>query len=121
MARARPALAALALTACGGTQAAGTPPTAQATPSATPSTAAPAPVAATAVTISNFAFSPAAIAVKAGATVTWTNQDQDAHTIAFGGQAPSKVLQMGDSYSRTFAQPGTYAYICSIHPFMNGT
>jgi plastocyanin len=116
-----PALAALALTACGGTQAATPPPaTAPPTPSASASTPAPAPVATTSVTIDNFAFSPAAITVKAGATVTWTNQDQDAHTIAITGQAPSKVLQMGDTFSQTFAQPGTYSYICSIHPFMKG-
>ena len=40
-----------------------------------------APTATNAVSIQNFAFSPAAITVKKGATVTWTNQDSTAHTV----------------------------------------
>src|SRR4029077_8663521 len=39
------------------------------------------PAAGNAVAIKNFAFAPAALTVKAGTTVTWTNQDTDAHTV----------------------------------------
>jgi plastocyanin len=89
--------------------------------SATPSTAAAAPVAASAVAIRNFAFGPQVITVKAGTTVHWTNNDTEAHTVtsdtsAFG----SPVLQPGASYSFAFLKPGTYHYHCTIHPFMTG-
>src|SRR5689334_5885214 len=40
--------------------------------------AADVPVSGNAVAIKNFAFSPATLKVKAGTTVTWTNQDSDA-------------------------------------------
>jgi plastocyanin len=114
--------AALALAACGGgaqPAAGGADPRVQATPSAAPTTAA-SPVAATSVAIANFAFSPAIVTLRAGSTVTWTNQDADAHTVALQGLAASQPLQNGDTYTHTFARPGSYPYICSIHPFMHG-
>jgi plastocyanin len=111
--------AALVASACGGAAqpaAAATTPT----PSPSPSTAAANPVATTSVSIANFAFSPAAITVKAGSTVTWTNQDQDAHTVAITGSPVSQPLQNGDTFTHAFGQPGTYSYLCTIHPFMRG-
>jgi plastocyanin len=91
-----------------------------------PAAAVPAaPVAGDAVvTIKGFAFSPAALVVKAGATVTWTNQDTDAHTVTSqhaGGPLTSAVLSTGQSYSYRFTTPGTYAYLCTIHPYMTAT
>ena len=83
-----------------------------------------APVAANAVTIKGFAFAPAAITVKVGTTVTWTNQDADAHTVTSqdnGGPLSSAALNTGQSYSFKFTKPGTYAYLCTIHPFMTAT
>src|SRR3954451_4443487 len=56
--------------------------------SATASASASAPAAAvsgTAVAITNFAFSPASLTVKAGTKVTWTNKDGDAHTVTSTG------------------------------------
>lgn len=95
--------------------------------SMTASNAAPgntAPVAGNAVTIKNFAFAPAALMVKVGTTVTWTNQDSDAHTVTSqdnGGPLASSPLNTGQTYSYTFTKPGTYAYLCTIHPFMTAT
>jgi len=91
-----------------------------------PASAAPAaPVAGNAVTIKNFAFAPAAITVKVGTKVTWINQDTDAHTVTSqqgsGGPLASAALSTGQSYSYTFTKPGTYAYLCTIHPFMTAT
>lgn len=87
--------------------------------------AAPAvPVAGNAVAIMNFAFAPAALTVKAGTTVTWTNKDGDAHTVTSqgsGGPLQSAALGTGGTYSFTFTTPGTYAYLCTIHPFMTAT
>ncbi|MBV2156655.1 cupredoxin family copper-binding protein [Kitasatospora sp. SUK 42] len=82
-----------------------------------------APAAAQQVAIKNFAFSPGTITVSKGTTVTWTNNDTDAHTVTSSGSSPlnSGTLAKGASYSYTFNTPGTFAYICSIHPFMHGT
>jgi len=73
------------------------------------------------VTIQNFMFGPSAITVKAGTSVTWTNKDDEAHTVAFA-DSRSPVLVNGDNtYTKTFSRPSTYTYHCSIHPFMTGT
>ncbi len=74
---------------------------------------------ANAVSIKNFAFNPAELAVKSGDTVTWTNDDSAPHQIkstAFN----SDMLSTGQSFSFTFNQAGSYDYICSIHPSMAG-
>jgi amicyanin len=73
------------------------------------------------VRIANFAFDPATLTVKTGTTVVWTNNDVVAHTVTFTNVANSPVLNRGDTFSRTFTAPGTFSYICSIHPFMHGT
>ena len=33
----------------------------------------------------------------------------------------SKVLDTDGKYSFTFTTPGTYKYLCSLHPHMTGT
>jgi amicyanin len=79
------------------------------------------PVAANQVSIKDFKFQPAILHVKAGVAVTWTNLDEEPHTVV-GGPLRSAVLAGGQaSYSFTFSKPGTYTYQCSIHPFMHGT
>lgn len=83
-----------------------------------------APVAGTKVAIKNFAFAPANLTVKPGTTVTWTNQDTDAHTVTShnaGGPLRSPALGTGKNYSYTFTKAGSYAYLCTIHPFMTAT
>jgi plastocyanin len=75
-----------------------------------------------AVKIAGFAFGPASVTVAAGQTVTWTNADRVPHTVtADGGAWNSGPLAPGASFSFTPTRPGTYAYHCSIHPFMRGT
>jgi len=83
--------------------------------------AAPAPQGAQ-VTIGNFTFGPAVLTVAPGTTVTWLNGDDIPHTIVADDKRAfrSKVLDSGDRFAFTFAQPGTYAYFCSIHPHMTG-
>jgi plastocyanin len=79
-------------------------------------------VAASSVSIKNFAFSPAAVTVKVGTKVTWTNTDQDAHTVsAKNGAFSSPAMPTGGTYAFTFTKAGTYAYYCMIHPFMTAT
>lgn len=75
-----------------------------------------------AVTIDNFAFGPQTVTVRAGTTVTWTNRDEEPHTVvARDGSFHSPGMGTGATFSFTFAQPGTFAYFCSIHPFMHAT
>ena len=80
------------------------------------------PAGAAEVGIVNFKFTPATVTIKVGGTIDWTNHDDIGHTVSFAGQGiNSKVLQRNDRFSHTFDTPGTYTYICSIHPFMHGT
>jgi plastocyanin len=82
-----------------------------------------APVGANSVAIKNFAFAPAALTVKAGATVTWINQDTEAHTVTSQARGPlrSSALPAGARYSYRFTTPGTFRYLCTVHPFMTAT
>jgi plastocyanin len=74
------------------------------------------------ISAKNFMFSPATITVKAGATVTWTNLDEEPHTVySDAGLFRSGALDTKDSFSFTFDKPGTYHYLCTIHPKMLGT
>ena len=84
--------------------------------------AAPAGGADTAVKIDNFTFTPQRVNVKAGTTVTWTNQDDIPHTVASATKAfRSKALDTDDKFSFTFTTAGVYEYFCSLHPHMTGT
>jgi amicyanin len=76
----------------------------------------------TAVSITNFKFNPTTLTVPVGATVTWTNQDEEPHSVAGkDGSFHSPGMDTHGTYSFTFTTPGSYDYICSIHPFMTGT
>jgi len=82
-----------------------------------------APVATNTVAIQNFAFAPGTVTVKAGTTVTWTNQDQEPHTVTSvsGDELKSPALNAGETFKHTFATPGHFDYLCTIHPFMTAT
>ena len=98
-------------------------PTATPTPSptATPTpvaTAAPAATAVRLTSIEGIAFE-ARVEVAVGTTVTWTNQDGVSHTVTAGDRSTdSGTFAQGQTYSLTFTQAGTFAYFCSVHPFM---
>ena len=94
----------------------------QSPPASASATDAPAPQGGTAVSISDFKFNPATLTVPVGTTVTWTNQDEEPHTLAAkDGSFHSPGIDTHGTYSFTFTTPGSYDYICSIHPFMTGT
>jgi manganese oxidase len=83
--------------------------------------ASPAPAASPSiVVIKDFAFSPSALTVPAGTTVTWQNKDSVAHTVT-GKGFDSGNLDGGKSYTYTFAKAGTYDYVCSYHPSMTAS
>jgi plastocyanin len=92
------------------------------TPAPAPAPGSAAPVASDAVSIDNFAFVPATLTVPAGSTVTWTNRDEEPHTVvANDGSFHSPGMGSQATFSYTFATAGTFDYVCSIHPFMHAT
>jgi plastocyanin len=87
-------------------------------PVLTPTPAAPSPEATNKVTIVDFAFKPGAVIVKAGTSVTWTNQGRPHTVTADDGSFDSGRIAAGATFSMTFKKAGTYAYHCAIHPSM---
>jgi plastocyanin len=82
----------------------------------------PASPAAQTVQIKGFAFSPKVLTVTVGQTARFVNQDQEAHTVvADKGAFNSGGLDTNDSWTVRLQKPGTYAYFCSLHPYMKGT
>ena len=75
-----------------------------------------------AVTIADFNFAPATITINQGDTVTWTNNGPTPHSATAGdGSFDTGIFPKGQSRSHRFDQAGTFAYICTPHPFMKGT
>ena len=75
------------------------------------------------VNIASFDYSPKTVKVKAGSTITWTNQDKAEHTAQTDDAAKgfdTKDLKTGDTKEITFDAPGTYSYYCIYHRFMTG-
>ena len=113
------------LAACGGYSA----PT---TPTSGGQVSNPPPPGSVSVAIQDFSFSPAAVTIKAGTTVHWSNRGPSAHTTtsdggtwdsgslagpsAAGGGAYGGNGSPGGSFDFTFIQAGTYSYHCSLHP-----
>lgn len=63
------------------------------------------------------------IVVKAGTKVTWENRDNTQHTTTSTASTPiwdSGIMNPGMDFSFTFNTPGTFNYICNVHP-MAGT
>ena len=74
-----------------------------------------APVATTQVKmVKSYRFDPDRVEIKAGDSVTWTNDDNFTHTVRVDGQDDHKV-ERGHSVSITFDKPGTYKYECTLH------
>jgi plastocyanin len=74
------------------------------------------------VSIANFLFGPEQVSVAAGAPITWLNTDGSPHQVTIRGGKPQRtaVLLKGQSASLSITEPGTYEYICGLHPNMKG-
>jgi plastocyanin len=74
------------------------------------------------IVLKNFHFAPTSLTVPAGTTVTWDNLDGEPHTVvSVEGLFRSGGLDQNDVFTFTFDTPGTYKFLCSIHPQMMGT
>ena len=74
------------------------------------------------VVVKDFMFSPTTSTVIAGSTVTWTNLDDEPHTVLSDtGLFKSGAMDTNESFSFKFDKPGTYHFTCTIHPRMVGT
>ena len=75
------------------------------------------------VAIKDFVFGPIAMKVAAGQAVTWTNADETPHQVTITGPngQRSDLMLKGQSATMKFDEPGTYGYICGLHPGMKGT
>src|SRR5215469_16666780 len=82
-------------------------------------------------------YLPREITARVNDTVTWTNNDTEAHTVISGigagieslmnnkkgtpnGLFDSGLFRPGQSWTHTFTRPGTFTYFCTIHPWMDG-
>lgn len=67
-------------------------------------------------------FAPRVLTVNRGATVTWKFIGVLPHNVTDDrGAFASKTVLKGAEYSRTFDQPGTFYYFCTVHHAMLGT
>jgi len=72
--------------------------------------------------VADWAFQPYSLEVAPGATVTWVNHSDAAHTVTGDDLVfdDSGLIEPGDSFRQTFDGPGTYHYKCGPHPEMTG-
>ena len=118
---------ALGLAACGGDDDSGG---GSGSGSDRPVRAAAAPAAeARACRMENIQFNPKDLTIKAGQTVTFTNDESVPHDVhkesGPGGDfasGPDGGMQQGDTFKLKLDKPGTYKYVCHVHaPGMAGT
>jgi plastocyanin len=74
------------------------------------------------VNLMDSAFQPRELTIPAGATVVWQHTGNFPHTVtADDGSFNSGTLQNGDTFRRTFNEPGRYPYYCEIHGSPGGS
>lgn len=74
------------------------------------------------ITIVDFAFDAETVAVAHGTRVTWANAGPTIHNTVSGDDLwSSEIMEDSDTFSFTFDDPGTYMYLCTLHPIMLGT
>lgn len=68
--------------------------------------------------IDSYLYLPNETRIKAGATLTWGNNDQVPHTVAASDGSFSSLVNQGRTFSRVFDEVGSFEYFCAIHPRM---
>ena len=78
-----------------------------------------------AVSLKDIQFNTKTVTVAKGGTVTWTNDDSVGHDVtADDGSFKSGDaggLSKGTTFKFTFKQAGSFKYVCTVHPGMEGT
>lgn len=76
------------------------------------------------VRVGDFFFRPGYLRIEPGDSVDWRVLRGSPHTVTSTRRSPERfdsgTLLPGESYSRTFDNPGRYPYLCTLHPFMRG-
>ncbi len=76
------------------------------------------------IEVNNMKFSPASVTIKVGDTVVWKFDDKYPHEVQGIGDSAlginSPIFNKGE-WSHVFTIPGTYRYMCTLHPDMRGT
>lgn len=72
------------------------------------------------VQMKDFSFKPDALTVHQGDTVVFQNDDDVTHNVT-ADSLKSGDIGAGKSWKYTFSKAGTYAYVCTYHPGMQGT
>jgi plastocyanin len=73
------------------------------------------------IRMSNTSFLPANLELSAGSTVLWVNTSEVDHTVTSSDGLFNEYLEPGGQFEYVFTQPGTYDYVCTLHPGMTGT
>ena len=74
------------------------------------------------VAMKDVEFVPDRLTVKVGQKVTWRNDDALDHNVVAqtGARFQSRAFGRGGTYTFTPKKPGTIAYVCTLHPGMDG-
>ena len=72
------------------------------------------------VEVRDFEFTPVKFEARAGEAVTWRNEGEQIHNVKGDGFF-SRAMNSGDTFEHTFDKKGSYDYICTLHPQMQGT
>ena len=73
------------------------------------------------LTIKNFAFSPNCFSVASGSTISVANHGGRAHNFTVKGTDIAVGLPPSKIGQATAPAPGTYDFLCTLHPGMKGT
>ena len=72
------------------------------------------------IAMADLEFQPKRITVRRGQTVRFVNRGKVTHN-AKGKDFFSRVVEPGGSYSHRFSSAGSFDYVCTFHPGMEGT
>lgn len=75
------------------------------------------------VSMEGIKFVPDSVSVSVGDAVTWTNKDTVGHDVTGGNfkSGDAGAMQNGDTFVQTFDKAGTFDYVCTVHPGMEGS
>jgi plastocyanin len=79
------------------------------------------PAKGTVVRVRDFLYAPSSLYVRTNQTVTFINDDAEAHTATGrAGSFDSGTIDQRAEWRHSFSRPGVYDYTCSFHPYMHG-